>query len=72
MFRPDFLPLGVPDSHGHLWYRFDPLCGVQSRRGRRKSNGHRSFDDDEAMWERVMRCHGGNGEYGGVYESGRE
>ncbi|KAE8135277.1 hypothetical protein BDV38DRAFT_252924 [Aspergillus pseudotamarii] len=40
--------LGIPDSHGHLWYCF----GCESQ-----FNDHRSYGSDKAMFDHLRRSH---------------
>jgi len=41
--------LGVPDSHGHVWYCFD--CEAKS------GKNHRSFQSSKAMWSHLNDRH---------------
>ncbi|KAE8346203.1 hypothetical protein BDV24DRAFT_124458 [Aspergillus arachidicola] len=40
--------LGIPDSHGHLWYCF----GCESQ-----FNDHRSYNSDNAMFDHLRQRH---------------
>ena len=40
--------LGIPDSHGHLWYCF--YCESDF-------NDHRSYNSDKAMFDHLRRRH---------------
>ena len=41
--------LGIPDSHGHLWYCF----GCTGAYGK----DHKSFGSDRGMWDHLNQCH---------------
>ncbi|CAG8952051.1 hypothetical protein HYFRA_00000787 [Hymenoscyphus fraxineus] len=43
--------LGIPDTHGHLWYCFHVKCET------REGKDHRSFRSDGAMWDHLNACH---------------
>lgn len=42
--------IGVTDSHGHMWYCFDDMCGPTHK-------NHRSFDSHQAMLQHLKARH---------------